>query len=118
MPSSLASLSRSALASSSAASGQTRLSNAMRSPSGLQRGFEAPVDRSVIWTASPGPVMSMTKICGGSSSPPRLALNAILAPSGRQRTPLSPPAVAVSRRGGALPSTVISHRSETVPSSS
>ena len=117
MPSSFSALVRSALASSPSASGQTALSNAIIVPSGLHSGFEAPVDTFVIATASPGPSMGRTWIWAFASSPsPRLAENAIAEPSGAQSTPLSPPLVAVSRRGGALPSTAINQRSVTSPS--
>src|SRR6056297_37638 len=119
MPSSSSALVRSAFASSPSASGQTELSNAILVPSGDHCGFDAPVERSVIATASPGPSIGSTWICAcASSSVPRLAENAICEPSGDQTTPLSPPGVAVSRRGALLPSIVISHRSVTSPYSS
>ena len=114
MPSSSSALVRSAFASSPSASGHTLLSNAIIEPSGLHFGLEAPVERSVMATASPGPSIGSTWICAwASSSVLLLAENAMAPPSGRQSTPLSAPGVAVSRRAGALPSTVISHRSDT-----
>ena len=119
MPSSFSAFLRSALASSPSSSGQTRLSKAIMAPSGLHFGLLAPVDRSVTCCASPGPVMSITKIwASASSSSLRLAENAIAPPSGRQSTPDSPEGVAVSRRGGSEPSMVTSQRSETSSSSS